>query len=346
MNALYDAEQQMLVNALQRLATSVGVQQPRDLDTLDRAHGWAEISEVGLLALRQREAGRPVASGVEVLISAEALGAALAPQPFIGCGVLAQELLALAGAPPAWGEAIASGQARCGVLLTRDLSQLAQADDPEAIAWDVDGAEHALGLARTPEGQRLVRVALHQGFVAADGADLTRCMLRRDGPIAVPEDAGDLLDADAMDRWLALALVALSADITGALRSAHTGALAYTKERVQYGVLIGSFQAIQHLCAEMLVQIEAAHTLNAYAAWAVDAQTPAQALLAARTAKAYCASVALPVAEAVMQVYGGIGQTWEHVAHLVLRRAMTDAQVLGGEAWQLDRIADARLTHH
>ncbi|MNG37925.1 hypothetical protein D3C84_1254260 [compost metagenome] len=68
-----------------------------------------------------------------------------------------------------------------------------------------------------------------------------------------------------------------------------------------------------------------------------------QALLAARTAKAYAASVALPVTETVMQVYGGIGQTWEHIAHVYTRRALLNARLFGDESYQLQRIADARL---
>ncbi|MNG15200.1 Crotonobetainyl-CoA dehydrogenase [compost metagenome] len=119
--------------------------------------------------------------------------------------------------------------------------------------------------------------------------------------------------------------------------------MAYTKERVQYGALIGSFQAIQHLCAEMLVQAQAAQSITCYAAWAVDQLDADAALLAARTAKAYASSVALPVTEAVMQVYGGIGQTWEHIAHVYTRRALLDARLFGDESHQLQQIADARL---
>jgi hypothetical protein len=346
LNALYNSEQLMLATSLGRLAASVGVTQPHDLETRDRARGWAEIAEVGLLSLRLRDAGAPLASGVEVLISAEALGGGLAPQPFIACGVMAPELMALAEAPQQWIEASTSGEGRCGVLLTRDLSRLAMVDDADAIAWDVEGAEHVLGLVQTGEGVRLARLSLREGFEAVKGADLTRRLMRRDGAHGVPEVVGKVLDDEALARWLALALVALSADITGALRVAHAGVVAYTKERVQYGVLIGSFQAVQHLCADMLVKIEGAHVINAYAAWAVDALPPQAALLAARAAKAYCSEMALPVAETVMQVYGGIGHTWEHIAHLVTRRVMVAAKVLGDEAEQLDRIADSRLTHN
>lgn len=353
MHALYNDEQEMLVTSLARLGAAVGITQPHELATRDRDHGWAELAEVGLLALRQRDDGVPLASGVEVMISAEALGAALAPQPFTGCGVMAPELMALAQAPAAWFEQATSadGKARCGVLLCSDLSRLALVDadgalEPGAVAWDVAGATHVLALAQTGDGLRLARLSLGRGFVPVEGADLTRQLMRAsgNGECGQPELAGDLIDVALLQRWLALSLVALSGDITGALRGAHAGAVAYTKERIQYGVPIGSFQAVQHMCAEMLVQIEGAHAINAYAAWAVDALPAVEALQAARTAKAYCASVARPVAETVMQVYGGIGQTWEHIAHVVTRRVLVDAKVLGDEAEQLDRIADYRLT--
>jgi alkylation response protein AidB-like acyl-CoA dehydrogenase len=127
------------------------------------------------------------------------------------------------------------------------------------------------------------------------------------------------------------------------MSSALTRAVDYAKERVQYGVKIGSFQAIQHLCADALVQIEASASLNRYAAWAVDALPCEEALLAARVAKAYSSSVAREVTETVMQVFGGIGQTWEHVAHLHTRRALTDRALFGDESQHLLHIADARL---
>jgi alkylation response protein AidB-like acyl-CoA dehydrogenase len=80
-----------------------------------------------------------------------------------------------------------------------------------------------------------------------------------------------------------------------------------------------------------------------YAAWAVDELPAAEALLAARTANAYASDVAPDVGEIVLQVYGGIGQTWEHIAHFFLRRMMLSAQVLGDASAQWERIADARL---
>jgi alkylation response protein AidB-like acyl-CoA dehydrogenase len=117
----------------------------------------------------------------------------------------------------------------------------------------------------------------------------------------------------------------------------------YSKTRIQYGVPIGSFQAVQHMCAEMLVETEAAASVTNYAAWAVDELDAGAGLLAARTAKAYCAPVAKQVGEMLMQAYGGIGQTWEHEAHLRTRRVMFDRKIFGDEAYQLLAIADLRM---
>jgi alkylation response protein AidB-like acyl-CoA dehydrogenase len=142
---------------------------------------------------------------------------------------------------------------------------------------------------------------------------------------------------------LALALTMVSADAVGAMRHGLEQAVAYTKERIQYGVPVGSFQAVQHMCAEALVAVEGADSTVKYAAWGVDELEPAEALLAARTAKAYCGMTSRAVPETIMQVYGGIGQTWEHIAHFVNRRNMLDRHVFGDDAVQQSAIADSRL---
>lgn len=338
MLALFNEEQQMFEGTAQRLAQSIGIANPHDLQNREREAGWRMLAEVGLLGLRLRDEGLPLASGVEVMIAAQALGERLVPQPFASA-LLASELLALADATTGELEALAAGEARYALLLDRTLQRLASPEEPDCIAWDSQGASHALGLV---DGQ-VVRVALDDGFtVAGQVADLTRELRHRQGVLHA-EPVGRPLDEASQQRWLALALSCIAADIVGVLRGAHAGAVAYTRERIQYGVPIGSFQAIQHLCAETLVQVESAHSITCHAAWAVDELAPAEALLAARTAKAYAASVALPASETVMQIYGGIGQTWEHIAHVFTRRALLDARLFGDEAHQLQRIADARL---
>jgi alkylation response protein AidB-like acyl-CoA dehydrogenase len=344
--AVLTEEQEMLREMATQLSASVGLTNTSDLTTVDRAKGWLSLSDAGLLGLRIRdEVGAPAASGVELMLIAEALGGAVAPVPFVGC-MLATELLALVEAPGEWLEEIATGQVRYGLLLSRDLSGLADVSQlAETVAWDVEEASYALALAGSAEQRRVVRISLGEGFSALNSADLTRRLLR---PTVTPdpsqmEQVGRPLTTEMHDGWLGLALTLVSADVVGVMRSALQKAVAYTKERIQYGVPVGSFQAVQHMCAEVLVQSEAAASTTKYAAWAVDALDPAEALMAARTAKAYCSSVAREVTETIMQVYGGIGQTWEHIAHVWTRRALMDRQVLGDESEQLLRIADWRL---
>jgi alkylation response protein AidB-like acyl-CoA dehydrogenase len=345
--ALLTEEQQMLQDTATQLAQSVGLANPSDLDKVDRAKGWATLADAGLLGLRARDdQGKPTASGVEVALVVEALGAALAPLPYAGSGVLATELLALAGAPEPWLAGLIDGSSRCAILMTEDLSRLAHIDElAGAYAWDADGADHALAVAGDGQAPQVVRVALGEDWAAVEGADLTR-VLKRAGSAPAPdqiEEAGGPLTRGQFDTWLALALTVVSADIVGALRHGLDDVVAYTRERVQYGVPVGSFQAVQHLCAESLVAVEASSSTVKYAAWAVDELDPVEALVAARTAKAYCGTTARTVAETIMQVYGGIGQTWEHIAHVIARRTYLDRSLFGDDAVQLTAIADARL---
>ena len=348
MLALLTDEQAMLEEMATQLAASVGLSHPSDLHKVDRAKGWAGLAEAGLLGLRARDAeGRPTASGVEVMLVARALGAVLAPLPYVGSAVLAVELLSLAGAPDPWLAGLVAGETRHALLLNRDLTALADIGGPgsasgeDVLAWDADGASHALALS----GSQVVRVTLGDRWQPVESADLSRAILATGSAVeaADVEQAGSPLSPQALDRWLALALTMLSADAVGAMRHGLEQVVDYTKERVQYGVPVGSFQAVQHLCAEALVAVEGADSAVKYAAWAVDQLQPAEALLAARTAKAYCAQTSRTVPETIMQVYGGIGQTWEHIAHFVNRRTMLDRQLLGDDGVQLSEIAAARL---
>jgi hypothetical protein len=150
---------------------------------------------------------------------------------------------------------------------------------------------------------------------AAPGVDLTRWSAPVAGSSAV---AGE---KDAA-RAHALALVVTAADILGAARGAFDLATDYAKVREQYGKAIGSYQAIAHLLAESLVLIEGSISILRYAAWAVDEEEPGVALEAARVAKLYCAKSAHTVCETAIQVHGGIGNTWECLAHVYLRRVL------------------------
>lgn len=135
------------------------------------------------------------------------------------------------------------------------------------------------------------------------------------------------LSADDAQRWHALALATTAADILGAARGAHALAVDYAKVREQYGNSIGSYQAVAHLLAEGLALIEGSVSIQRHAAWAVDELPGAEAVRAGRYAKLYCARAARTVCETAIQVHGGIGNTWECLAHVYLRRVLTSSEL-------------------
>ncbi|KGI71036.1 acyl-CoA dehydrogenase family protein [Mycolicibacterium rufum] len=146
------------------------------------------------------------------------------------------------------------------------------------------------------------------------------------GVVESPAELTELSDEDA-GRWYALALATTTADILGAARGTHALATEYAKVREQYGAAIGSYQAVAHLLAEGLALIEGSISVARHAAWAVDELPVAEAIEAARIAKIYCTRAAMTVCETSIQVHGGIGNTWECLAHVYLRRVLTATEV-------------------
>jgi Acyl-CoA dehydrogenase, C-terminal domain len=141
-----------------------------------------------------------------------------------------------------------------------------------------------------------------------------------------PAELAEVSDRDAA-RWYALALTATTADLVGAARGTSGLATEYAKVREQYGATIGSYQAVGHLLAESLALIEGSVSVLRHAAWAVDELPPGEAIEAARVAKIYCARSALTVCETSIQVHGGIGNTWECLAHVYLRRVLAATEM-------------------
>lgn len=158
---------------------------------------------------------------------------------------------------------------------------------------------------------------------ATAGVDLTRSTV---GVVESPAALGELSSEDAL-RWQALALAATSADLVGAARGAHALAVDYAKVREQYGSTIGSYQAVAHLLAEGLALIEGSISVLRHAAWAVDELPAEEAVRAGKIAKIYCARAARTVCETAIQVHGGIGNTWECLAHVYLRRVLTATEL-------------------
>ncbi|MDR3663744.1 MAG: acyl-CoA dehydrogenase family protein [Mycobacterium sp.] len=154
------------------------------------------------------------------------------------------------------------------------------------------------------------------------GVDLTASLA---GVVESPAELAKLPGEDVL-RWQAMALTVTAADLVGASRGALKLASEYAKVREQYGAPIGSYQAIGHLLAEGLALIEGSISVLRHAAWAVDELPAEDAVRAAKIAKIYCARAARTVCETAVQVHGGIGNTWECLAHVYLRRVLAATQ--------------------
>jgi alkylation response protein AidB-like acyl-CoA dehydrogenase len=297
MDVRLTTEQQQLRDAAAKLADDLGPGSVADLDDESRiARLDRQIAATGWRSLRSDEA-----SGVEVAIVVEEFGRGLVDAPYLG-PVLADDLTRHVGAP----------------------------GDPVTIAVDGAAAD-ARGFSRAV----LLRdnTILAAGLDAAQrGVDLSRAAA---AVVGEPTALGEL-DEDAAARWYALALVATTADLVGISRGALALATDYAKIREQYGKTIGSYQAVAHLLAESAALIEGSVSVLRHAAWAVDELAPAAAVRAAQIAKVYCARTARTVCETSIQVHGGIGNTWECLAHVYLRRALTSTELLPVKLEEID----------
>lgn len=329
-------EQREWQAALDRLASTHALAGADLVDATDLAGGWATVLEVGVPALRSPALSGVDAAGVESVLAVEAVARTLSCLPVLGQASIAADLLARAGADGALGQVL-DGTLRFAPSFTADLGGFGRTGNP-VVAFDVRGATHVLAL---DEANRLVAFEL-----AGDGdlgLDLTRSVrAASDLGAAVDVDLGDALDRDALDRAHAFALCALSADLLGVMSGAVADAVAYAGERKQFGVPIGTFQAVQHLIADAAVAIEGARSCLWHAAWAGDHLPADEAVLAARVAKAYCSDAGLKVVEATVQVFGGIAITWEHLSHVRLRRTHLSRRCLGDEHVHHRAIAQAR----
>jgi alkylation response protein AidB-like acyl-CoA dehydrogenase len=334
----FSPEQRALRDSAAQVVDRLGPHAVRELDDAERAGKLdAAVAASGWRELRAAtDDGAPWASGVEVALVAEELGRGLADAAFLG-PTLAGELRRLAGAPP-----VASPET---VALAPDLAALAcrphGTPAGDLVAVDAQGSASALVLVPAAGGHILAQVALRSG---AGGVDLTRITVAPDpaADVVAVADQGCALTDDAEARWTALGLALTSADLVGTMRGAVQLACDYAGERRQYGRPIGSFQAVQHLLADAFVAVEGSRSAALHAAWAVDALPTGEALAAAAAAKAYCTRAARTVCETAIQVHGGIGNTWECLAHLYLRRALLSSDVLGGTGANMARVLD----HH
>ncbi len=134
-------------------------------------------------------------------------------------------------------------------------------------------------------------------------------------------------------------VAALAAENVGVAQRAIEMAVEYAKDRKQFDRPIGSYQAVAHRCAQMLLEVEGARSLSYWASWALDHE-PETAPSAASMAKAYASDAGFRVTASALQVHGGIGFTWEHDLHFFLKRAKANAHAFGDARWHRDRVAE------
>jgi alkylation response protein AidB-like acyl-CoA dehydrogenase len=334
-------EQAELRRAASRLAADLGPATVGDLDDATRAKRLAvAVADAGWLELRDDGGdGSPVASGVEAGIVAEALGTGLADVAFCG-PVLAADLVRRCGAPARDDAVIACPPTLRGPAVVAEpvtATPLVAVDTPDAMAQIAyvliadDGGKHRLG-----------QVPL-ETVTRERAADLTRSVgtIAAGTPVQVLESRS--LSDDDLASFDALGLALTSADLVGVMRGVLAVTVAYASERRQFGVPIGSFQAVQHLLAEAHCLLEGSVSVAAHASWAVDELEPLAARRAGRVAKAYCTRAARTVTETAIQIHGGIGNTWDCIAHVYLRRGLLSSQWFGDAGEQLRWLADERL---
>jgi len=311
-----------------------------DLEDGTRVKRLAEaVRDAGWLELRhEADEGRPLAGGVEAAIIAEALGECVADVAFTG-PLLAADLVRRTGASPRDGAVVA---------FPSDLIDAAVSPGTatETILHAVDSATdiRSSGTVLVPDGGGY-RLAQADADGTNEGADLTRALLPIRPGTRLAEIPGQrrMLTREDLASWAALGLALTSADLVGVMRGVLDVTVAYATERRQYGVAIGSFQAMQHLLAEARCLMEASFSVALYAAWAVDQLEPEAARVAGRVAKAYCARAARTVCETAVQVHGGMGNTWDCIVHVYLRRALLSSQWFGDDGEQLRQLQHDRL---
>ncbi len=288
MDARLTNEQSQLRDAAAKLADDLGPGSVADLDDAGRRDRlWAAIERAGWRTLRSDGA-----SGVEVAIVAEEFGRGLVDAAYLG-PVLADDLL----------------------RHTADATETATIF-VDGIAFDADGHERVVGL----DGGRIISGRAGQAVTSADLTRVAKSVASMD------ESPLQIIGDDDARRWHVLALVATAADLLGAARGAHALACDYAKIREQYGKTIGSYQAVGHMLADSLALLEGATSIVRHAAWAVDELEPGEAENAAKMAKLYTARSARTVCENAIQVHGGIGNTWECLAHVHLRRVLVSSE--------------------
>jgi acyl-CoA dehydrogenase len=333
----------------------------------DTAHDpavWDEMAAMGLLGLIIPEQfGGSGAGASELAVVCEQMGRALLCGPYLSAAVLTPYLLLALGDPVECADALSRINAG-DLIATVAFAEPGSARPPQrpatiaahgADGWTLTGektyvldaptAERFYIPAHTADGTAVFAVELN-----ATGLEVTTLttvdQTRKQGRLILADTPGRLIGdagtgaaavAEALDR-AAIGLVAEQAG--GAMRVTQMAA-DYARGRYQFGRAIGSFQAVKHMCVDMLLDAQSAVSAARHVAAAFDTGEPDRFTDLALS-QAFCSDTFVSTAATNIQVHGGIGFTWEHPAHLYLRRARTDARIFGDPAWHRERYVHLR----
>jgi alkylation response protein AidB-like acyl-CoA dehydrogenase len=309
---------------------------------------WAELADLGWYGVGLDEDDAFGVPGLCVL--AEQAGRTLASTVLLDVAVAAR---VVAAGPEtvrdAWLERLPAGRSTMSLALTDGDEVVVSRDRSGGVQVSgtklgVQHGEHvaAYGVVASLDGAPVFvlvdadthGVTVEPGYAVDPTGRPVRLVL---DDVAVATDS-IVTDAEAVERALAVGAVATSAEAVGAASAALDLAIRYAKEREQFGRPIGAYQAVQHILADAYVLRETSWSAVLYAAAALDEEMP-DASEATTVAKAYVSRAARTVVESALQVFGGIGFTWEHDLHLYLRRVLACEQRFGDAAFHERRLA-------
>ncbi len=366
MNFAFSEEQEELRRSVRRFLEdkSPSAEVRRLMETTEGSDPavWSQMAEqLGLQGLAiPEEYGGSGFSYVELVVVLEEMGRSLLTAPYFATVALAANALLTSGDDIAKKEllpGIASGETIATLAITEDngrwdLDGIQLAAKKSGDGYTLDGHKmfvidgHTANLivvaARTDKGVSLFAVegdAAGLTRTALQTMDQTRKQARLEFAGTPARLIGDEGGAEAgLSKTLDLAAVALAAEQVGGAQMCLDRAVEYAKVRVQFGRPIGSFQAIKHKCADMLLEVESAKSAAYYAGWAA-AEDNDELPVVASLAKAYCSDAYFHAAAENIQIHGGIGFTWEHDAHLYFKRAKSSELLLGDPTYHRELLA-------
>jgi len=273
---------------------------------------WSAMADQGWLGVEVDEARGGIGLGsVEVAILCEELGRHAAPAPFVPTVLALGALLDTGDAADAtWADRLLAGDALACVVWDAG-APVAYAPSADVAIVLADDGVHLLEIDERPVREPAMDLTRELGWLTFD-----RSRARQLGGV------------DARERLLDRGAAFTAADLLGGASRALDLAVEHAKDRVQFDRPIGSFQAVKHRCADMLVDVEGMRSTVYWAAWCIGAATD-EAHVAASTAKIWCSDASKRVMSSALQVHGGIGFTWEHDLHFFLKRAQLDQLAFG-----------------